>query len=206
MMSTQRVPAMTSDALLVGARDEVLVLGTQVTAAAKRIYRTNLRRGVTYRIIAPDTARTATTMGTLAMAGARTRTVPDVPTDAIVVDRSVVLLPSGPYAGLDGSLTPFHLPGIVTTTVELFERVWADAAPLVGTDLTDNAELDVQERKLLALLADGHTDAVIAERLGIGVRTVRRKVAALMNQLGARSRFMAGAKAVNRGWLLERAG
>src|SRR5262249_34726104 len=159
---------------------------TQVTAAAKRIYRNNLRRGVTYRIIAPDTARTATTMGTLAMAGARTRTVPEVPTDVIVVDRATVLLPAGPYIGLDGSLMPFPVPRIVTTTVELFERVWADAAPLVGTDLTDSTELDVQDRKLLALLADGLTDAVIAERLGIGVRTVRRKVAALMNRLGAR--------------------
>jgi DNA-binding CsgD family transcriptional regulator len=180
-------------------------MSTQVTAAAKRIYRANLRRGVTYRIIAPDTSRTATTMGTLAMAGARTRTVPEVPTDAIVVDRTTVLLPTGSYTGLDGSLTPFQVPGIVTTTAELFERVWANAAPLIGTDLTDDTELDDQGRKLLALLADGHTDAVIAERLGIGVRTVRRKVAALMNQLGARSRFMAGAKAVNRGWLLERA-
>jgi DNA-binding CsgD family transcriptional regulator len=203
MSAPTLVPA--TDSLLAGARAEVLVMSTQVTAAAKRIYRANLRRGVTYRIIAPDTSRTATTMGTLAMAGARTRTVPEVPTDAIVVDRTTVLLPTGSYAGLDGSLTPFQVPGIVTTTAELFERVWANAAPLIGTDLTDDTELDDQGRKLLALLADGHTDAVIAERLGIGVRTVRRKVAALMNQLGARSRFMAGAKAVNRGWLLERA-
>lgn len=195
-----------TDALLAGASTEVLMLSGQVTAAAKRINRANLHRGVTYRIIVPDTARTAATMGMLAMAGARTRTAPEVPTDAIVVDRTTVLLPAAPYGGLDGSLARFQLPGIVATTVELFERVWADAMPLIGTDLTDTAELDARDRKLLALLADGHTDAVIAERLDIGVRTVRRKVAALMNRLGARSRFMAGAKAVNRGWLLAEAG
>lgn len=204
MTATMLSSVTATDALIARARKDVLVMSTQVTAAAKRIYRDSLRRGVTYRIIAPDTARTATTMG--ALAGARTRTVPEVPTDAIVVDRTTVLFPAGPYGSLDGSLMQFPVPGIVTTTVELFERVWADAAPLVGADLTDNMELADQDRKLLALLADGHTDAVIAERLGIGVRTVRRKVAALMNRLGARSRFMAGAKAVNRGWLLERAG
>lgn len=195
-----------ADGLLAGASAEVLVMSTQVGAAAKRIYRASLRRGVAYRIIAPDTARTAATMGALAMSGARTRTAPDVPADVIVVDRAAVLVPAGPYTGLDGALMPFRVPGIAATTVQLFERVWADAMPLIGTDLTDSTELDAQDRKLLALLADGHTDAVIAERLQIGVRTVRRKVAALMNRLGARSRFMAGAKAVNRGWLLAEAG
>ncbi|MGM1060521.1 S8 family serine peptidase [Saccharothrix sp. Mg75] len=43
-------------------------------------------------------------------------------------------------------------------------------------------------------------------RLGISVRTMRRVVSDLMDRLGARSRFQAGAKAADRGRLVDRAG
>lgn len=57
---------------------------------------------------------------------------------------------------------------------------------------------------LLPLLPLGYTDAAVADELDISVRTVRRMVSGLMNRLGARSRFMAGVKAADRGWLLKR--
>ena len=41
----------------------------------------------------------------------------------------------------------------------------------------------------------------IARTLGISLRTTRRRVAALMAELGADSRFQAGVEAVRRGWL-----
>jgi DNA-binding NarL/FixJ family response regulator len=46
---------------------------------------------------------------------------------------------------------------------------------------------------VLALLARGRTDQQIAGQLGIGVRTVRRRIAEAMDEYGVRSRFELGA-------------
>jgi DNA-binding NarL/FixJ family response regulator len=196
------------DALLATATAEVLVMSTRATTGRnpigmiRRIDHENLRRGVRYRVLVPDPARTAprlaAQLGMLSLAGAAARTVPEVPTDALVIDGAVAMLPAGADAT---GIAVFRLPSVITTTVELFERVWADGVGLSPADLPDMAELCPRERKLLALLASGSTDKVAADILDLSVRTVRRMVRDLMNRLGARSRFQAGAKAAERGWL-----
>ena len=47
----------------------------------------------------------------------------------------------------------------------------------------------------------GLTDDAIAAHLGSSARTIRRRVAALMRETSARTRFQAGVEAVRRGWL-----
>jgi DNA-binding NarL/FixJ family response regulator len=159
----------------------------------------NLRRGVRYRVVVPDSARTAPVLARqltkLALAGARIRTVPAVQTDILIVDRATAVYPAGQ------GIAPFRLPGVVTTAVDHFERTWATAAPLLPRDETGADELSDRERDLLRLLATGATDAAAADELEISVRTVRRLMSDIMDRLGARSRFMAGAKAAHRGWL-----
>ena len=56
-------------------------------------------------------------------------------------------------------------------------------------------------RLLLGQLAGGAKDEQIARALGLSVRTVRRRVAELLDELGADSRFQAGVEAVRRGWI-----
>ncbi|MER6876214.1 helix-turn-helix transcriptional regulator, partial [Amycolatopsis sp. NPDC000673] len=102
-----------------------------------------------------------------------------------------------------------RLPGVVAATAGLFDRIWPEAVPLIPTGLDDRegtAGLTRRERDLLTLLCSGSTDESAAARLDISVRTVRRMVADIMNRLGARSRFQAGAKAAGRGWLMAEAG
>ncbi|GAA1963077.1 LuxR C-terminal-related transcriptional regulator [Amycolatopsis minnesotensis] len=205
-------PALNANAALAAARSEVLVMSSGTTAvknpiaAVRGIDRDNLRRGVRYRVLVPDAARVAPVLSAqlaaLSVAGAGTRTVPAVPTDALVIDRSVAVLPVGrTELGTPAGVAVFGLASVVTTTVELFERVWATAAPLSGSELPGTADMCAREQELLSLLAAGHTDAAAADRLGVSVRTVRRTVSAIMNRLGARSRFMAGVKAADRGLL-----
>lgn len=205
------------EALLASATREVLLMsrlagtGREPIGVVRRIDHENVRRGVRYRIVVPDSARTdpvlATRLGALTLAGADARTVPEVPTDALVIDGSVVVLPVDRTAGgAAPSTAVFRLPSVVTTTVELFERVWPTAVPLTASDLPDRAELRAREKELLSLLSAGSTDESAAARLGVSVRTVRRMVADIMNRLGARSRFQAGVKAADRGWLMEQAG
>jgi DNA-binding NarL/FixJ family response regulator len=54
---------------------------------------------------------------------------------------------------------------------------------------------------VLRLLAQGDTDEAAARKLGVSARTVGRVAADLMERLGARSRFQAGARAGEQGWL-----
>ncbi|HVW44752.1 MAG TPA: helix-turn-helix domain-containing protein [Amycolatopsis sp.] len=197
------VPTAATDALLAAATSEVLLMSTQVVLAhtplgvVRPAHHRALRRGVRYRVVVPEAARTAPALARqltkLALAGAQIRTVAGVRTDILVVDRTTVAYPA------DHGVAPFRLPGVVTTAADHFDRVWDTATPLLpgaGTSrLTD------RERDLLRLLAAGATDNAAADELGISVRTVRRVMSDLMDRLGARSRFMAGAKAADRGWL-----
>lgn len=196
-------------ALLGSATREVLVARTttrQPLGTFRTVDHDNLRRGVRYRVLFPDTARTtpglSTQLGALALAGADVRTLPRVPMDALVIDGSLAVLPSDRHPG---GLAMFQLTSVVTATKELFERLWPTAVPLT-TGALPEAELSPREQELLTLLFAGSTDESAAARLGISVRTVRRTVSDIMNRLGARSRFQAGAKAADRGWLLQQAG
>jgi DNA-binding NarL/FixJ family response regulator len=63
------------------------------------------------------------------------------------------------------------------------------------------AEQVPDQGELITFLAQGLTDEAIGKRLGISSRTVRRRVAEITALLGARSRFQAGARAAEAGWL-----
>lgn len=63
----------------------------------------------------------------------------------------------------------------------------------------DIDHLTAGELAVLAALAAGYTDLVVARRLGISGRTLRRRVAAAKEALRATSRFHAGVRAVQTG-------
>jgi DNA-binding NarL/FixJ family response regulator len=62
-------------------------------------------------------------------------------------------------------------------------------------------ELTEREREVLALLADGLTNAAIAERLVVSVHTVRNHITNLSLKLGAHSKLEALSIAVREGLL-----
>ncbi|GIG55890.1 hypothetical protein Lfu02_02620 [Longispora fulva] len=195
------------DALLAGAGHEVLVMssgrGDGPIGGFRRVDFDNIRRGVRYRVLFPDSARLSGVLARLTRLGAEVRTDQAAPMEAIVIDRTVAVLPGESRAGV----AVFRLPGVVTPAVELFERIWQAGVPLSPAEPPETGTvLTRRERDLLSLLCAGSTDESAAARLGISVRTVRRLVSDLMNRLGARSRFQAGAKAMDQGWLLDRAG
>jgi DNA-binding CsgD family transcriptional regulator len=204
-MTVHVMPHAGIDAALATATHEVLVASAGGSGTTlRRADHDNLRRGVRYRVLLPEQLRASPVltlrMGHLAPAGVEVRTVPVVPTDATVVDRTLALLPG---EGRAAGLTMVRLPSVVGTVVALFEQLWASAAPLTRAQITGGAELNARERELLALLSAGCTDESAAARLGISVRTVRRMMAAIMTRLGARSRFQAGLKAADRGLLAQ---
>lgn len=60
-----------------------------------------------------------------------------------------------------------------------------------------------EERAVASLLVTGMTDEMAARRLGLSRRTFRRRLKALMDKLGARSRFQAGFMLAETGWATE---
>jgi DNA-binding CsgD family transcriptional regulator len=196
-------------ALLANAQDEVIAMST-LAPTGPAFGPRDVRPGPRYRAIYPDTARTAPTqcrhLGNLAGAGVAVRTMPQVPMNALIIDGVVAVLPADTRAAIrTSSVAVLRLQSVVAATTELFERVWPDAVPLADSDTPLTTDLSHREREMLRLLALGATDEVAAAQLDISVRTVRRMVAQLMHRLGARSRFQAGVKAADRGWLLDRA-
>ena len=72
---------------------------------------------------------------------------------------------------------------------------------LGSTGSTRPQELTEREREVLALVADGLTNAAIAERLVVSVHTVRNHIANLSAKLGAHSKLEALSIAVREGLL-----
>ncbi|WP_460068188.1 helix-turn-helix transcriptional regulator [Streptomyces sp. YKOK-I1] len=172
--------------------------------AAKPLDSEVLGRGVKVRYVYLDSVRNdgATTAYAqwLTRQGGQVRTVPHLPTRLLIYDGSLAIVPVDPQAA-DAAAITLEDPGVVHALHALFERTWEQAAPL-GADRTPDAHgLIAQERAVLELLARGLTDEMIARKLAVSVRTVRRMTAALMTRLNAGSRFQAGVLAVARGWL-----
>jgi DNA-binding CsgD family transcriptional regulator len=134
--------------------------------------------------------------------GPQIRSAPVVPVRMTIVDRSAAaLLYSQPQLPVE--MFVVREPALVIPLVELYEMSWAAAKPIDGPDPKHSSEREPtqQEVALLRFLASGSTDEAAAKKLGVSVRTVRRIMADLMDQLEASSRFEAGHKATQRGWL-----
>lgn len=160
----------------------------------------NLQRGIHYRAVFPDHVRHTLKrrVGGLVELGAYVRTVPTVPLNAMVIDRVRAVLPTTP-GGTEAAA--IHIEYVVAAAIEVFEHLWQAGTPFSALDASDKVRLGRREREVLKMLAAGHPDESIAVRLEVSVRTVRRTIAAMMDLLGARSRFQAGALAANSGWL-----
>ncbi|GHB50674.1 helix-turn-helix transcriptional regulator [Streptomyces viridiviolaceus] len=120
------------------------------------------------------------------------RTLDEVIDRLILFDRTVAFIPAN--ADRTMALELRH-PGLIAYLVTVFERLWRLALPLTAP-LPDTGIKGIshRERSIAALLAEGHQDAVIAERLGISVRTCRAHIARLSETLGAASRTQLGVR------------
>jgi DNA-binding CsgD family transcriptional regulator len=173
-------------------------------AASRVLDDAALRRGVTLRTMYESSAHqdppTTEYARWLLRAGSAVRTAPTLPTRMVLVDRQVALLPLEPGDTRRGAVQ-LAGAGVIAALVALFELAWTAAAPFAAGPEADAHGLNEQQRQLLRMLGEGLTDETTAKALGVSARTARRMVAELMERLGARSRFEAGLKAAQRGWL-----
>lgn len=162
--------------------------------------------GVRYRTVFDQTllddARIVERIRRDTVAGEEGRVLAELPLKLIVVDRSLALLPL--LSGLDEDPPAALLirPSVlVDSLVALFEALWRAAAPLRLEGDGDGDAVEREARRVVGLLAAGLSDSRIAHTLGVSERTVRRQVATALTMLGAETRFQAGLRAHERGWV-----
>ncbi|RKE21903.1 hypothetical protein [Streptomyces sp. TLI_171] len=162
-----------------------------------------LARGVEVRALYLDSARahrpTLDHAQHLVRLGGQVRTATALPIRMTVVDRHTAVLPLDPDR--PDTAAVLHGRGPVAALCALFEQLWQGAAPLSHARGRDGNGMTAQHYALLRILRSGDTDVVAARKLGVSDRTVRRLTAEALEVLGARSRFQAGARAAERGWL-----
>lgn len=132
--------------------------------------------------------------------GGEVRTVPSLPVRMSLYDRKVAIVALDPHNSDEG-IVVLRGTGVLTALCAFFDHAWEPATDLGVPVNRDVDGLTAQDHEVLRLLADGHTDAVVARKLGVSVRTTRRVIADLAERLGARSRFQVGVRAVEVGWL-----
>lgn len=173
--------------------------GRQVDALVRELLRSGRRSRVIYpaRVLeeAPDMVRGR------AVLGEHVRVLAEVPGRLAVLGTAAAVLPNR-FDLPNDQLLIIRQPSLVTALTLLFEGLWERALAVPGLEGLDDDATRVSDRRLLLdQLARGAKDEQIARTLGLSLRTVRRRVADLLEELGASSRFHAGVEAVRRGWL-----
>lgn len=139
-------------------------------------------------LIVPPEARSgpvAAMMSMLHDAGVRIG-VGDVSGWFAVTPGRAALVPAVWGRDRDVDAVVLHLPSMVAALEQLFAARWERAEP--WADGGDRVPAD----PVVELLCLGFTDAQIADRLGISVRSVRRRVAQRMQDEGASTRMELG--------------
>ncbi|PWJ26688.1 hypothetical protein ATK17_2862 [Branchiibius hedensis] len=102
-----------------------------------------------------------------------------------------VALSAAEWGSPGGDFVVLRDPVVVAAFVELFDRLWATAAPVaIGEDAQASGVLD--------LMRQGLKDEAIARAQGVSLRTVRRRIASLMAEHGVDTRFQLALKLTER--------
>jgi len=136
-----------------------------------------------------------------AEAGEHVRILATVPTRLVVMGDSVALIPQR-WGVYDDRRLVVRQDSIIRALTLLFESMWGMAVSVPGLEgQVGRGSRISPQRLLLNRLAAGDKDEQIARLLGLSLRTVRRRVAEILDELGVDSRFQAGVEAVRRGWV-----
>lgn len=192
--------------LLTGTREELLVLDRPPYVAdsdhSESTVKALLAADVCVRgIYAPEAIELDGALQALQDAvrsGEQSRLHPSVPLKLAISDRRWAILPVESEDVIEAALC-IRPSGLLDALVRLFDLLWDASVPVFVADgATAPAAGD---RELAALLASGAKDDVIARHLGTSPRTLSRRIAQLLDDLHVRTRFQAGVRAAQLGWL-----
>ncbi|KAA2264238.1 LuxR family transcriptional regulator [Solihabitans fulvus] len=158
-----------------------------------------LQRGARARVLYPHAGRADTVtrsyLRDVTFAGGEVRTSNEIFDSFIVFGRDVAFIPAGVGDGNDPTVAVVYEPVIAHFLSRIFDRVWQSAMGFDPSEAGYSGALDEVKSTILDLLASGLKDEVIARRVGMSERTLRRHISAIMQDLAADSRFQAGVAA-----------
>ncbi|MFJ9583888.1 LuxR C-terminal-related transcriptional regulator [Streptomyces acidicola] len=157
-----------------------------------------LRRGVRIRTLYQHTARASLTTRTyvrqICADGAEVRTAEELSERLIIYDRRIAFVPMERKGSEPPGAAVVTDPTLVAYLCRSFEAAWQVGRPFGNSPESEDSQQvsAVLRSSILRLMSMGLKDEVIARRLGMATRTCRRYISALMDELGATSRFQAG--------------
>lgn len=173
-------------------RNLVLVLdeGPALDEEAMRSAQARILAGNAYRTIYPaeglELPTSLSWVRSWAAAGEVQRLLPSVTTEFAVFGGDAVVTVAR-WGDITSGYAISRHPFVITLFTEYFEELWSKAQPMAvafGEHKDDEG--------LLELLALGLKDEAVARLLGLGLRTVRRRIAALMALHGVGTRYQLG--------------
>jgi DNA-binding CsgD family transcriptional regulator len=166
-----------------------------------------LAEGVAYRVLYDRSALAhpaqLNVTSRMVSLGEQARMIEGVPTSLLIVDRAIALLPLTINQGCVDSAVVLRGSEMLAAMKRIFDDLWRSADALTAEHEAAPGESgpSEQERWILSLLASGATDDTIGRLMGLSARTAHRRVRELIARLGAQTRFQAGMRAVELGWL-----
>lgn len=194
--------------LLSSARSEVLNLIKPPLIAVKPDERIGPGKSVRNRIVYETRALEPAILDALRAGltdGDEARVHTKLPIKMLATDRSVALLPLAQH-----DTTPVGVlvreSAVLDALITLFDYVWATAMPLHVANGrpgngSSNGSFSDDDRELLSLLLAGLSDEAIAMHRKMSVRTVQRKVRALMTVANVRTRMQLAWEAARHDWV-----
>lgn len=174
-------------------------------ASAMRSDRELLDRGVRLRIVYPvefaRIPRVRDYTDTMQGHGAQLHFADAVPYRLIVSDGVRAVVPIVRNSRSEGALITGE-PALVNGLRHLAHGIFRSGRSLSEIDpVAPSGRPSDLELAVIRAMSLGLTDDAAAKRLAVSERTFRRHVSQIMVRLGASSRFQAGIRAVERGWL-----
>lgn len=130
-----------------------------------------------------------------------------VPVKMLAVDRKTAMVPLGEQSGSPATVLLAE-SALLDSVLSLFSYVWETAVTLHHAGLEDREDnrpgrspLTPENRRLLSLLLAGMTDQAIAGHYRVSVRTIERRIRAMMDAAQVRTRTQLAWEAARRQWL-----
>jgi DNA-binding NarL/FixJ family response regulator len=136
------------------------------------------------------------------------RVHPKLPVKMVAADRAVALVPASEHGTRPVGLLIYQ-SALLDALLALFDYIWDSAIRLDlvnGRKYPTDSALSPEDRQLLSLLLAGLTDEAIATHFRVSVRTVQRKVHALMDAANVRTRMQLAWEAARQDWLSPECG
>lgn len=164
-----------------------------VVDTRERLARGEYELRTLYPVTAREDPASRAWMDTWAEAGERQRLSLRPPSDFAVFGEEAVMA-VGTWGDPSADYVLVREPMLVQAFTTLFDYAWDKGLPVPRDGQFDDVAL-------LRLLARGVKDESIARYTGVSLRTVRRRVAALMEAHGAQNRFQLGVAVSEKGLL-----